>query len=328
MTSLSNASITGQIYDPRLIPWTGGNEGAVLRWYRDPTGTPTIGYGFTWGSRIFRNWWMVKHGRKMRAGDTISKSDAILLLGKLIDEDYAPPVIAALNRSTSTVTRHGVSAAIDMAYNCGAGSLKWSWFRLLLAGDIKGAAAKYRVTAQTSKGRKLPGLVRRRKEGAAILERNIWPDWVLAPASLTTRDIARSLPTWRLRTDDHLQGLIWLEQLKVLSPGHRGDARAIRQAVLTFQSQHLQLANDGILGRATLDQIQRVVDLKAKARTTGAGGGAVAGSGAADQAAGVSGYGDVLLYGGLALTLAVLGYFAWQYRDELALALKSYRRKL
>jgi len=322
------SDLKSSFYDPRLIPWTGGNEGAVLRWYRDPTGTPTIGFGFTWGSKIFRDWWMARYRRKMRAGDVITESDAIMLLGKLIDEDYAPPVIAALKSSTSKVSLHGASAAIDMAYNCGAGALKWSWFRLLLAGDIKGAAAKYRVTAQTSKGRKLPGLVRRRKEGAAILERNSWPDWVQAPASMTTRDISRSLPTWRLRPDDHLQGLIWLEQLKVLTPGHRGDALAVRQAVLIFQSQHPQLSNDGILGRATLAQIQRVVDLKTKVQTTGAGGGAVAGGGAADKAADASGYGDVILYGGLALTVAVLGYFAWQYRDELAIAVKSLGRSL
>ncbi|WP_346915076.1 glycoside hydrolase family protein [uncultured Roseibium sp.] len=146
--------MTAPLYDLRLIPWTGGNEGLVLRWYKDPTGTGTIGYGFTWGSKVFREWWLAKYGRKMRPGDTITKSDALFLLGKLMEEDYAPPVISRLKSSVAPVTPHAAAASVDMAYNCGAGSLKWSWFKLLLAGKVREAAARYEVTARTSKGRR------------------------------------------------------------------------------------------------------------------------------------------------------------------------------
>lgn len=319
---------TPPIYDLRLIPWTGGNEGAVLRWYRDPTGTPTIGYGFTWASKVFREWWLAKYGRKMRPGDTITKSDALFLLGKLIAEDYAPSVLKRVKSASGPVTPHAVAASIDMTYNCGAGALKWTWFKLLLAGKVGQAAARYRVTGTKSKGRRLPGLVRRRKEGAAILERNRWPDWVMTPASTKTKHIENVMPTWRLRTEDRLQGIVWLEELKFLKPGHRGNNGAVRDAVLAFQQQHSQLTNDGILGRATLDQIQRVVDLKAQTKKTSATGSAGVGAGVADKVAEVSGYSDAIFYGSLAVTVIVLGVLSWRYRDEIAIALKTMGKKL
>ncbi len=320
--------MTAPLYDLRLIPWTGGNEGLVLRWYKDPTGTGTIGYGFTWGSRVFREWWLAKYGRKMRPGDTIAKSDALYLLGKLIEEDYAPPVIARLKSSVAPVTPHAAAASVDMTYNCGAGALKWSWFKLLLAGKIREAAARYQVTARTSKGRRLPGLVRRRKEGAAILQYNRWPGWVVTPKSSDVKHVEKAMPPWRLGTDDYTQGLIWLEKLKFLKPGHRGDKHAIRNAVMAFQAGHPNLTNDGILGRATLDQIQRVIDLKTKTAVTTAAGSTGTGAGAADVNAAATGYGDWLLWGSLAATVLVLGYFAWTYRDEIKLALNTIGRKL
>lgn len=317
-----------QSYDLRLLPWTGGNEGFVARWYKDPTGTPTIGYGFTWASPVFRGWWLKKHGRKMRPGDTISKPDALRLLKLLIDEDYAPPVFAKLKSSTSQLTQHAVAAAIDMTYNCGAKALSWSWFKSLLAGKIRDAANRYRVTATKSKGRRLPGLVRRRKEGAAILEYNTWPHWVKAPASSETADVADVLPVYQLHQDDFWQGITWLEQLKFLQPNARQHMDAMRAGILAFQKQHPQLDNDGILGRATLDQIQRVIDLKAKLGKTGAAGATGAGTGGADIEAAVSGYGDWIVWGSLGLTAIALGYFAWRYRDELKLALITLGRKL
>ncbi|WP_282045552.1 lysozyme [Roseibium album] len=320
---------TSQIsYDLRLLPWTGGNEGFVARWYKDPTGTPTIGYGFTWASPVFRSWWMTKHNSKMRPGDTISKSDAIKVLRLLIEEDYAPPVFAKLKSSSSQITLHAAAASIDMTYNCGARALTWSWFKSLLAGKVRDAAARYRKTATTSKGRRLPGLVRRRKEGAAILEHNSWPAWVKSPKTSNATHVAEALPNWRLQSDDFWQGIRWLEQLKLLKPTDRKDVDRLRSGILAFQTQHPQLANDGILGRATLDQIQRVVDLKTKASHSTAAGAAGSGAGMVETGTVSTGYGDIVIVGSLLISAIVLGYFAWTYRDEVKLALKTIGRKL
>ncbi len=316
-----------QTYDPRLVSWTGGNEGFVGRWYKDPTGTGTIGFGFTWQDPIFRSWWLAKHGSKMQPGDTISKADALVLLQRLIDESYAPPVLKKLKASVGRITPHATAASIDMAYNCGARALSWSWFKSLLAGKVRDAANRYRVTATTSKGRRLPGLVRRRQEGAQILERNLWPAWVKAPRSIALKDLEAALPVWQLRKEDFWQGVSWLEELKFLKPGARNNMVALRAGILAFQQQHPQLDNDGILGRATLDQVQRVIDLKRKSTATGAAGSAGAGGGAVDAGTAASGYGDWIFIGSLVLTAAALAFLAWTYRDELKLTLKSFTLK-
>lgn len=310
--------------DPRLVSFTGGHEGKVLRWYRDPTGTPTIGFGFTWASKIFRQWFLAKYGREMRAGDTLSEDDAIMLLQLVIEAEYLPPVIQRAGKAATPLTRHAVSAATDMSYNCGPGALAWSWFLLLLQGKVKEAAARYAVTATTSKGRKLPGLVRRRKEGALILERNIWPSWVRAPQTTAGRDIAKALPAWRLLPEDYAQGLTWLKDLGYVT-GDMGDPNVIKAAILAFQTEHPQLTNDGILGRATLDQLQRVTDLKKKLAVTTVAGGGTAGAGSGSSVTGheVTGIDGWLLGLGGAVIVAGALYLGWRYRDEIAIAVRS-----
>ena len=315
-------------YDLRLLPWAGGNEGFVARWYKDATGTGTIGYGFTWHSRVFREWWMKKYGRKMRPGDTITKTDSLMLLRLLIEEDYAPPLWAKLKASGSQISLHAAAASIDMAYNCGAGALKWSWFKQLLAGKIRDAANRYRVTATTSKGRKLAGLVRRRKEGAAILEHNRWPAWVKAPKSPQPRHVENVLPVFKLDLEDFRQGVIWLQKLKFLKASDKTNVEALKAAILKFQRQHPQISNDGIMGRATFAQLQRVMDLQSNAGKTGAAGATGTGAGAVDVNAAASGYGEWIMFGSLTLTAAVLTYLAWTYRDEVKIALTNFRRKL
>jgi|GEM_PF-261089 len=314
-------------YDPRLVPYSGGHEGKVLRWYRDPTGTGTMGFGFTWASRIFREWFLKTRGRKMQPGDTITEEEALYLLKLIIETEYLPPVLKAIDAAKASVSKHAVSASTDMTYNCGPGALKWSWFAKLLAGNVAEAARRYSVTAQTSKGRKLPGLVRRRKEGALILEHNIWPSWVKAPKTMaTSEDVKAALPDWRLLPEDHEQGLAWLKQLGYfdgLIP--TGDTDAVKAAVLAFQKEHPQLTNDGILGRATLDQLQRVIDLKKKAATTGASGGASTAAGGAETATrtDVTGIPDILIWGGVAILVVGGAWLAWRYRDELSIAVRS-----
>lgn len=54
------------------VAFTGGNEGFVSKFYKDPGGVGTIGFGFTWLSAAFRDYWMKTRGHKLRAGDTIS----------------------------------------------------------------------------------------------------------------------------------------------------------------------------------------------------------------------------------------------------------------
>lgn len=304
-------------YDPRLISFTGSHEGMVKKAYRCPAGVITIGYGFTWGSKIFRDWWLGEHGRALKLGDVISDTDAAYLLKRLIDQEYAPPVLSGAPKATP----HAKAAAIDMVFNCGPGALKWKWFASLVAGSVPAAARLLSTTATTAKGRRLPGLVRRRTEASIIMEYNRWPSWVKAPERDSPQAIKAAMPVWRLGEDDLAQGLDWLVELHFLSEVGRRDAAQVKAAVTRFQRSHPQLISDGILGRATLDQLQRVIDLNRKGLKAVGTGSLGAGAGAADVAAQATDYGDLVLYGSLAF-LAVAGlWLAWTYRDEIGIAL-------
>ena len=69
-----------------------------------------------------------------------------------------------------------------------------------------------------------------------------------------------------------------------------------------------------------------MIDLKSKSTKGAAGTGAGAATGAADQVAGASGYGDLILYGSLALLVIGGIWLAWRYRDEIKLAVKGARK--
>lgn len=311
-------------YDPRLIPFTGQNEGKVLRAYRCPAGAITIGFGFTWGSRMFREWWLLNKGSKLKLGDTIAEADAFFLLKAIIDDEYSGPV----TRHAGHATPHAQAAAIDMLFNCGLGATKWTWFKALVRNDIKDAARRLKVTATTANGRRLPGLVRRRAEASTIMEFNKWPAWVKEPRTTAPKEIKAVMPPWQLGADDFQQGVEWLVKLGFLPASNANDSALIGAATRRFQEAHPQLDNDGVLGRATLDQLQRVIDLKAKSAKGAAGTGAGAATGVADQTAAATSYGDLILYGSLAVLVVGGAWLAWRYRDELSIAFLAGRAKM
>jgi lysozyme len=309
----------------RIVRFIGGHEGFVSSYYLDPTGTPTIGYGFTWGSAVFRDWWMGKYGRKMRKGDTISQADAHAVLLTVLDHEYLPPVQAKMPQAPMNVKE----PALSMTFNAGAGSLGWKWAAACARGDFKAAAALWRTTATTSKGKRLPGLVRRRNEEADIAEFDRWPAWV------GVGDIPATAPETHVGDTDIKQAQLWLSDLGY--PLGRADGiqgpRTV-SAVKRFQQDHGTLKVDGIIGSATLSALQRAVDLKRKAGQVAAGGGVTAGAGATETATGAADHvqtpagdigwlGDLLLWGGLAVVAIGLAYLAWRYRDELTAALRK-----
>jgi len=318
-------------YDPRLIPWLAGNEGKVNRWYRDPIGVPTIGMGFTMRSREFKRWWAEnKPGITFGPGAQMTDAEIYAVKQMLIDREYGPPVWAFF--AQASVSRHAMAVAMDMTFNAGAGALKWSWAKLLKAGEVSKAAARFRTTATTAAGRKLAGLVRRRKEGATIMEHNRWPAWIKrAEHTRTVHQAIEALPAWKLDDRDLVEASGWLETLGYWKPAATHSAAALRSsrdfkaAVLVFQSKHAQLGNDGVLGRATRDQLQRVMDLRAKAAKSTATGAATSGAGGAEAASGttVTGFDTWLIAGGLAFVVIAGTWLAWRYRDELSIAARS-----
>ena len=153
------------------LAFIAGHEGFVSTAYRDPVGVLTIGYGFTMRSRVFAAWWRTRHGRALRMGDAISRADADVILKRLVDEEYG----AAVTARFGALPQHHFDAACSVAYNLGPRALTWRWARALSAGDPARAAAILSANYNTARGRKLPGLVRRRKEEAHLLRTGVFP---------------------------------------------------------------------------------------------------------------------------------------------------------
>lgn len=144
------------------------HEGFVGHAYSDPVGILTIGIGFTWGSSAFRTWWRANKGNApFGAGAKMTRAEADAALIFICAEEYGRAVNEFLERK---VAQHVFDGTCSPVYNMGPGSLKWQWASAVKAGDLALAAKRLINTGTTAKGKKLPGLVRRRKEEAELIE--------------------------------------------------------------------------------------------------------------------------------------------------------------
>ncbi|WP_428700377.1 lysozyme [Stappia sp.] len=149
----------------RGLAFIARHEGFVARAYRDPVGVLTIGYGFTMASRVFSAFWRDRHGRALAPGDRLERGEADALLRRLVDGEYG----AAVTRELGELPQHRHDAACSVVFNLGPRALGWRWARALKAGDMRGAAEILGANYNTAGGRRLAGLVRRRREEAALL---------------------------------------------------------------------------------------------------------------------------------------------------------------
>lgn len=288
---------------PRGLAFIALHEGFVRRAYKDPVGIVTIGTGFTNLSREAR-----AILGPIRMGMTITKEKNDQVLRQVLAKEFVPPVL----RNIAPKQQNHLDAAASVSFNAGPKSTTWQWARALRAGDVLNAARILRGTATTARGRRLPGLVRRRSEEARLLEKGIYTGVKGFPTYGPSPTVVPGAP------DDILIG--YQKKLKALGyykgvpDGLRGPK--LTDAVTNFQRAHPQLIVDGILGRATMAQIDRVTDLKRKSKNTTLGG--IFGTGTSSPATAAAGYDWAwALYAGAILTSAVLIYLAWQYRDEL-----------
>lgn len=234
------------------------HEGNVTRAYRDPVGIVTIGTGFTNRSAAFSAYWQQKHGRKMRMGDTLGREESLKLLPKVADEEYG----AAVNRDIRPTEQHHYDGATSACFNLGPGAAKWRWGVALRDGKVATAAQILGSNYNTADGRRLPGLVRRRREEAQVIEHADY-----GHISLPAQPDADLMDYQRhLKALGHDPGPI---------DGLEGDKTTA--AILAFQQRHPDLANDGVMGPATKAQIDRAVAAKREGVLVG---GAGAGAGA------------------------------------------------
>lgn len=135
-------------------------EGFSANAYLCPAKIPTIGYGNTF----------YEDGRKVKLGEQISKTDALELLEKVVNKDFADKIFPAIKVK---VSQSQFDAMCSLAYNIGTGSfLKSTLLKKVNAGDFIGASEEF-LKWNKSGGKELLGLTRRRKREFDLFKINL-----------------------------------------------------------------------------------------------------------------------------------------------------------
>lgn len=283
-----------------------GWEGNVLTCYLDPVGIPTIGKGFTNRSAVLTA--MLGQLKPGVTKITAEQSDKIF--AAMLVEEYEPFV------DMKGAAQHEFDVGVSTVWNLGPRSQTWNWAKLWRAGQKKEAAHYLATHYNTAGGKKLPGLVRRRREEAEILEFARYPSldqYRIPPEGVARREVEQH---------EHFDAdPVTFEAQQTLTrlgfdPGKIDGwyGRNTKAAVLLYQQGHPHLVNDGILGPATLAQLRRDADrLKKSAKK-------VAGSAGSTGAVGfLSGIpANYIAIGVGVVAIGAIIFFAWKYRDVWA----------
>jgi GH24 family phage-related lysozyme (muramidase) len=278
-----------------------GHEGNPLTCYLDPVKVPTIGTGFTMGSAAVRRA-LAKIGiTKLVPGKTkitAAQSDAILL--EVLAEEFEPAVV---KKSPVTRTQGQMDASTSAVFNLGTGAMDWTWADLWRAGKVREAADYLSSHYNTAKGKKLAGLVRRRREEAAMF---------LSGAAVTKGEGVIREAT---ETKPAIQDPVVREAQEVLKsqgidPGKVDGWMGAKTeaAIKAYQRAHPHLVADGKLGAATLAQLRRDAATAKELVTKGLS--SAAGSGVLAFAAGFP-----WAWVAAGVAVVVVGYIAYRNRD-------------
>lgn len=288
------------------------HEGDPHTAYLDPVGIPTIGTGFTMGSDSVRRE-LAKIGiTKLVPGKTkitAAQSDAIL--DAVLATEYVPAVVA---NSPQDRKQHELDAASSVTFNLGVRAMKWTWADLWRKGQIKQAADYLSRNYNTADGKRLPGLVRRRKEEALLFEKGIYTG-----VGGVTKEATAEPPK---QPDPVVKEAQELLTTAGLNPGAIDGwmGEKTKSAVIAYQKAHPHLIADGIIGPATLAQLRRDAGAAKDVVTKGVS--SAAGSGLLAFTAG-------LPWGWIAagVLVAVVGYVAYRNRDVVIRRWNSWRGK-
>ena len=276
------------------VAFIAAHEGVVTRAYRDVAGVWTIGVGHT----------AAAGAPTPVRGMVIGRDEALAILGRDLPR-YEARVTARLGPTRQSA----FDGAASFDFNTGAID-RASWVTALRAGDAAGARQRLMLWTKAA-GRTVTGLARRREAEARLIFDG---DYGLSQAA-SAAPVAASGDVSALQADLATLGLY-----RGAVDGVAGPASAA--AVLAYQKSHPDLVADGVAGPATLASIAR--DIAAR-RSVGTVIGTAAAS-AASAGAGVAGTGGALpvlvaLLVGIAVLVALGGFIALRYRDELTRAI-------
>lgn len=304
---------------PLGLAFLKAHEGVVLRAYRDVVGVWTIGAGLTAASGVVTP----------KAGMVITAAEADRLLAEALTAKYEPSVAVAMTRKVGTTyvppKPHEFDAAVSFHWNTGAIRTA-GWVKDWVAGAAAFVVRQKLGLWNKGGGKVLPGLVRRRAEEADILLEGRYP------AALKNLEPAQppytmaSFAAWALPLSDGEKNAARdaLTKLGYYAGTMHGEVTLI--AARAFQTDH-GLTVDGILGRATLSTLQRMLNSRTDA---------VAPFSALVAAAPLGGSGllsqltDLPLADGApaVLALAWAAKFTWTNRDVVAANVSSFSPRL
>ncbi len=276
------------------------HEGVVLKAYRDAVGVLTIGPGLTKASGVV----------DPKPGMVITAEESARLTKLAMERNYEPAVRAEMGPS---VSQHEFDAGMSFHWNTGA-IARATWVDAWLLGEWDLTRAKLLLWNKGG-GKVLPGLVRRREEEFSLLRFGVYHG---APPAATDPRIAREVVPL---DDAELAAVRGGFASLGYDPGE-GLAGVAVEAVRAFQGAH-DLTADGIIGKATLSTLQRMLDARKKVATTatvggGAGTTAPIAAETAATAANSPAWVEWVAWAVVALAVARLIWLAWSYRDALA----------
>lgn len=283
---------------PEGLAFIARHEGFSSRAYVDPAGVPTIGYGFTLASRVFRDWWSRRGRKDLKPGDMIDRAEANSVLKTLADHEYG----AAVLRRFGQLPQNQFDAVVSAVYNLGERCLSWRWAAALAEGNVAEAARLLAMTGIRAGGRILPGLVRRRSEEAQLLQGGDYGLKSHEPLPEPDPDV--------------LHGQQMLARLGFRpGPADGIEGPLTRAAVLSFQIVHPPLKLDGRLGPATLSELERAIG-----KQRGVAGTLISGvTGAGVSASNGDSWSAMFGWGVMLAGLALLVYLAWAHRGRIRL---------
>lgn len=136
-------------------------EGFEPRWYKDPIGLQTIGYG------IRPDTWIRINGTPVNTStDVVTEDEAELMLLRSLVSMYEPAVLKAVAGAVLNPNQFG--ALVSFTYNLGEGAFGSSTLRrLVVEGDMDAAAGQFERWNKAG-GKVLGGLTRRREAERAL----------------------------------------------------------------------------------------------------------------------------------------------------------------
>lgn len=224
-------------------------EGEVLRAYKDVKGVWTIGVGLTKASGVI----------DPKPGMVITQEESRALLRQALSLTYEPETEVAMSRLDGPAVirprQAEFDAGVSFHFNTGAVG-RASWVKLWKAKAPRADIFEALKLWSKSGSRVLPALLRRRTNEAAMLMDGIY--LAIKPAS-GRADLVR----WGLDLSgvEKTAVLAGLQKLGFVGPQ---SIYISRLEVKEFQRAN-GLTADGIMGRASLSTLQRLLDAKAKA---------------------------------------------------------------